>query len=119
MLHRDPPEHTRLRKLVSAAFTQRRISALAPRIEQITDELLDKMAYSDTVDLIDSFAFPLPMAVIGHLLGVPPGDMSRFAAGRTPLQKGRLPARHPRRCGSRPARLHTGAAAGYQTHLAG
>jgi cytochrome P450 len=44
MLHRDPPEHTRPRKLVSAAFTQRRISALAPRIEQITDELLDKMA---------------------------------------------------------------------------
>jgi cytochrome P450 len=42
-LHRDPPEHTRLRKLVSAAFSQRRISALAPRI-QITDELLDKMA---------------------------------------------------------------------------
>jgi cytochrome P450 len=44
MLHRDPPEHTRLRKLVSAAFSQRRISALAPRIEQITDELLDKLA---------------------------------------------------------------------------
>jgi cytochrome P450 len=78
MLHRDPPEHTRLRKLVSAGFTQRRISALAPRIEQITEELLDKMAPSDTVDLIDSFAFPLPMAVIGHLLGVPLGDMSRF-----------------------------------------
>jgi cytochrome P450 len=90
MLHRDPPEHTRLRKLVSAAFTQRRISALAPRIEQITDELLDNMAHSDTVDLIDSFAFPLPMAVIGHLLGVPPGDMSRFRSWSHTTVKGTL-----------------------------
>jgi cytochrome P450 len=78
MLHLDPPEHTRLRKLVSAAFTQRRVNELAPRIEQVADGLLDKMAQSETVDLIDAFAFPLPMTVIGHLLGVPPGDLSAF-----------------------------------------
>jgi cytochrome P450 len=78
MLHLDPPEHTRLRKLVSAAFTHRRVSGLAPRIEQVADELLEKLSQPETVDLIDAFAFPLPMAVIGYLLGVPPGDMSQF-----------------------------------------
>ena len=119
MLHRDPPEHTRLRKLVSAAFTQRRISALAPRIEQLTEELLDKKAHSDTVDLIDSFAFPLPMAVIGHLLGVPPGDMSRFRSwSHTTVERDACRPRDPRSCGSWPARLHTSAAR-HQTHFAG
>jgi cytochrome P450 len=80
MLAVDPPDHTRLRRLVAAAFTARRIEALRPRIEQITDELLDAMCGRDTVDLIDAFAFPLPIQVICELLGIPPGDRDDFRA---------------------------------------
>jgi cytochrome P450 len=80
MLNVDPPDHTRLRRLVSAAFTVRRVNALRPRVEQITDELLAAMAGQDEVDLIDAFAFPLPMQVICELLGVPTADRHSFRA---------------------------------------
>jgi cytochrome P450 len=78
MLSADPPDHTRLRRLVSAAFTARRVEALRPRIEEITDELLDAMAGRDRVDLIDAFAFPLPIQVICELLGIPSADRDSF-----------------------------------------
>ncbi len=82
MLHLDPPDHTRLRRLVSAAFTRRRVEALAPRITALADELLDSMAASvqaqGHVDLIDAYAFPLPMTVICELLGVPSDDAAEF-----------------------------------------
>ncbi|MGH3811373.1 MAG: cytochrome P450 family protein [Pseudonocardiaceae bacterium] len=71
MLNSNPPDHTRLRRLVTAAFTRRRVEQLAPRIQQITDELLDAMATAKQVDLIDAFAYPLPLTVICELLGVP------------------------------------------------
>ncbi len=71
MLNRDSPDHTRLRRLVTAAFTRRRIEQLEPRIQQIVDELLGAMANETQVDLIDSFALPLPITVICELLGVP------------------------------------------------
>ncbi|APU14021.1 MULTISPECIES: cytochrome P450 family protein [Actinoalloteichus] len=74
----DPPEHTRLRKLVTKAFTSRRVEALRPRIEQIADELLDEMANHTEVDLLDAFAFPLPMTVICEFLGVPDEDRDDF-----------------------------------------
>ncbi|WP_229073105.1 cytochrome P450 [Actinoplanes sp. DH11] len=80
MLATDPPDHTRLRRLVSAAFTARRIEALRPRIEQITDELLDALAGRESADLIDTFAFPLPIQVICELLGVPAADRDAFRA---------------------------------------
>jgi cytochrome P450 len=80
MLSADPPDHTRLRRLVSAAFTARRIEALRPRIEEITDDLLDAMAGRDRADLIDEFAFPLPIQVICELLGVPAADRDSFRA---------------------------------------
>jgi cytochrome P450 len=57
MLNSNPPDHSRLRRLVTAAFTRRRVEQLAPRIQQITDELLDVMADAAQVDLIDSFAY--------------------------------------------------------------
>ncbi len=57
--------------MVSAAVTRRRIQQLAPRIQQITDELLDTIAEATEVDLIDAFAYPLPITVICELLGVP------------------------------------------------
>ncbi|MFD2079933.1 Cytochrome P450 [Actinopolymorpha cephalotaxi] len=84
MLSSDPPDHTRLRKLVNKAFTSRRVEALRPRIEAITEELLDAMAArgadGEPVDLIDAFAFPLPMTVICELLGVPFEDREDFRA---------------------------------------
>jgi cytochrome P450 len=73
MMNSDPPQHTRLRKLVAREFTPRRIEALRPRVQEITDELLDRMlaAPDGQADLVDSFSFPLPMSVICELLGVP------------------------------------------------
>src|SRR5205807_9554793 len=83
MLVVDPPDHTRLRRLVSAAFSVRRIEGLQPHVHTIVDDLLDDIAAQgpDTrVDLVGSFAFPLPFTVICELLGVPEPD--RAALGR-------------------------------------
>lgn len=78
MLNSDPPDHTRLRKMVNKAFTTRRVAALRPRIEQITGALLDEMAGHDEVDLVQAFATPLPVTVICELLGVPFADRKDF-----------------------------------------
>jgi cytochrome P450 len=78
MLAADPPDHTRLRRLVSAAFTARRIEALRPRIQQISDDLLGAIEGRERVDLIDSYAFPLPIQVICELLGLPDEDRDTF-----------------------------------------
>ncbi|MEO3979026.1 cytochrome P450 [Streptomyces sp. CAU 1734] len=80
MLMADPPDHTRLRRLVAREFTPGRIDALAPRIQQITDELLDAMLDREEprADLVAAFAFPLPMSVICELLGVPELDRHSF-----------------------------------------
>ena len=82
MLASDPPDHTRLRKLVSYAFTPARVEALRPRVQAITDELLDALGdlRGAPVDLVDGFAFPLPIIVICELLGVPVGDRDRLRA---------------------------------------
>jgi cytochrome P450 len=83
MLNVDPPDHTRLRRLVAAAFSVRRIEALRPRVQAIIDDLLDAIAAAGPdgrVDLVASFAFPLPFTVICELLGVPEPD--RAALGR-------------------------------------
>ncbi|WP_410584633.1 cytochrome P450 family protein [Amycolatopsis sp. lyj-108] len=79
MLNTDPPDHTRLRKLVNQAFTSRTVSRLRPRIEQITAELLDGIGDAERVDLLPSFAVPLPIRVICELLGVHAGDQPAFA----------------------------------------
>jgi cytochrome P450 len=78
MLDRDPPDHTRLRKLVSKAFTPRAIQALQPRITGLVDGMLDGMAAEGTVDLVDALAFPLPFSVIAEMLGTPPADHDRI-----------------------------------------
>ena len=84
MLNTDPPDHTRLRKLVNRAFTGRAIARMRPRIEEIAHGLADGMAAKaereGTVDLLDEFAFPLPMTVISELLGVPEGERDEFRA---------------------------------------
>jgi cytochrome P450 len=76
----DPPDHTRLRQLVSKAFTPRMIEQLRPRIQQITDELLDAVAEQGTMDLIADFAFPLPITAISDLLEIPVTDRQQFRA---------------------------------------
>ncbi|NBE51839.1 cytochrome P450 family protein [Streptomyces boluensis] len=80
MLQTDPPDHTRLRSLVAREFTARRIKALRARIQVAVDELLDAMGPSGRGDLIDAFAFPLPLTVICELLGVPGVDHDTFRA---------------------------------------
>ncbi|WP_377271306.1 cytochrome P450 [Peterkaempfera sp. SMS 1(5)a] len=78
MLTADPPEHTRLRRLVAGAFTPRRSEAMGPRIEQITAGLIDAIAPLGEADLVESFTAPLPMTVISELLGVPEEHRSDF-----------------------------------------
>lgn len=74
----DPPDHTRLRRLVLQAFTPRAIAAHRPRIAAIAGELLDACPTNRPIDLVESFAAPLPMAVICDLLGLPAGERGRF-----------------------------------------
>jgi cytochrome P450 len=75
----DPPEHTRLRKLVASAFTARRVEALRPRVTAIVDELIGALtARPQPADLMTSFSGPLPVRVICELLGVPTADMEKF-----------------------------------------
>ncbi|MFC5720793.1 cytochrome P450 [Streptomyces gamaensis] len=78
MLNSDAPGHLRLRRLTTAAFTPRRVDALRPRVERLTDTLLARLRTrldrEGTADLVDAFAFPLPVLVIGEVLGVPEAD---------------------------------------------
>ena len=76
----DPPDHTRLRKLAQQAFAPRVVRALEPEIAATVDGLLDAMADAGSADLISGLAYPLPVAVICRLLGVPVADESRFSS---------------------------------------
>jgi cytochrome P450 len=78
LLFLDPPDHSRLRGLVSKAFTPRLVEAWRPRIAQLANELLDPVQEAGQMDVISSLAYPLPAIVIGELLGVPPEDRQRF-----------------------------------------
>ncbi len=78
ILNMDEPDHTRLRMLVNDAFTVAMVEALAPRLQQIADDLLDRVHHRGEMDLIEDFAFPFPIIVIAELLGIPPEDRARF-----------------------------------------
>jgi cytochrome P450 len=78
MLGTDPPDHERLRSLVSKAFTPRLIERMRPRVQELADALLDAIEDQREMDLIDDYAFPLPIAVIAELLGVPAEDRCKF-----------------------------------------
>jgi cytochrome P450 len=74
MLFADPPDHTRLRRIVGKAFTPRTVESMRPRIADVVDRQLDALAASDGKDLVEHLAFPLPVTVISDMLGVPASD---------------------------------------------
>jgi cytochrome P450 len=81
MLQLDPPDHGRLRGLVVRAFTARRVEDMRPRIQQIVDEIIDRVEPSGYMDLIADFAFRLPVTVISNMLGIPEEDREVFFTG--------------------------------------
>ncbi|MDT0343452.1 cytochrome P450 [Streptomyces litchfieldiae] len=82
IMYMDPPNHTRLRKLIGKAFTKRRVEALRPRVEVIAGELADELAAKPAPgDVAASFSWPLPTRVICELLGVPYADRAIFREG--------------------------------------
>ncbi len=88
MLDRDPPDHTRLRGLVSKAFTPRVVEGLRPRVQQIVDGLLDAVEAEGSMDLIEEFAYPIPVNVICEMLGVPVEDHERFKGWSLDIARG-------------------------------
>ncbi|GAA5159644.1 MULTISPECIES: cytochrome P450 family protein [Amycolatopsis] len=108
MLNMDPPDHTRLRKLVNKAFTARTVSRLRPRIEEIADELLAAIPAPGSVDLLEAYAFPLPITVICELLGVPTTDRDDFRAWSNTVVSASEPAQ---------LQQHSAALAKYLTEL--
>ncbi|MFG2978027.1 cytochrome P450 [Streptomyces sp. NPDC048331] len=80
LLNMDPPDHTRIRRLVGRAFTPRRVEAMRPGIRRTADELLDALGTEGRTDLITSYAAPLPIAVICDLLGIPDDHRRDFRA---------------------------------------
>jgi cytochrome P450 len=97
MLRADPPAHTRLRSLANEAFKPKYIRELRPHIQQIADDLLDRVQDVGAMDLIADFAFPLPITVIGEMLGVPPSDHHKFRQWSTALiRSGALSSDRPR-----------------------
>jgi pimeloyl-[acyl-carrier protein] synthase len=88
MLDRDPPDHTRLRGLVSKAFTPRVVEGLRPHIQQIVDDLLGRVERAGSMDLIEQFAYPLPVIVICEMLGVPVADHERFKGWGLDIARG-------------------------------
>ena len=88
MLDRDPPDHTRLRSLVSKAFTPRVVEQLRPHIEQLVGGLIARVESRGSMDLIEEFAYPLPVMVICEMLGVPVEDNERFRGWGQALARG-------------------------------
>lgn len=88
MINEDDPEHRRLRNLVHLAFTPKRLTYLDNRIDQITHELLDKAEPRGTVDLIEAYALPIPVTVIGEMVGVDADEVPEFATYMSALASG-------------------------------
>ncbi|AQQ51997.1 cytochrome P450 family protein [Planococcus lenghuensis] len=88
MLFADPPDHRRLRNLAQKAFTPKMISSMRERIQEIADELLDQAGRTSEMNLIDDYAFPLPIIVICEILGIPAEDRDRFRRWSNSLIEG-------------------------------
>ncbi len=78
MIQDDPPRHTRFRRIVSKAFTARRIAELESWIKNVAEQLLDRFPIGETVDAVDAFTMPLPVQVIARMLGIPGEDQTAF-----------------------------------------
>ncbi len=78
ILNLDPPDHTRLRKLVAKEFTVRRVESLRPRVQELVDETCREIAAAGSADLVAELAFPLPFTVISELLGMPEADRAQM-----------------------------------------
>jgi len=85
MLNCDPPDHTRLRRLLARDFTPRRVAGLRPRLAELVDELLAALPTGTPVDLVERFAYPLPITVICELMGIPEADRAPFREWTTAL----------------------------------
>ena len=104
MLQQDPPDHTRLRGLVVKAFTARRVEDMRPRIQQIVDEALDRIFPQGKMDLIEDFAFRLPVTVICDMLESPKSIARCFTPGRAAVAAFSIPCRCRRKRSSRPTK---------------
>lgn len=91
LLTMDPPDHTRIRRLVSSTFTRRAVDLIEPFVRETADALLDAVDVRDGFDLVGAFAYRLPVAVICRLLGVPPGDEATFRRWGDALSAGLEP----------------------------
>ena len=78
LVDQDPPDHTRLRRLVTKVFTRRAVEALQPRITELVDEALDKIAAAGAADVMSELAFPIPFTVISEMLGIPVAEQDRL-----------------------------------------
>jgi cytochrome P450 len=87
----DPPEHSRLRGLVTHYFTPPRINGMSPDIDQVVKDLLDAKKGVRELDLVEDFAYPLPVTIISHLLGVPLEDQDRFRVWSSDVVRGADP----------------------------
>ena len=101
LLAKDGENHRRLRRLVTKAFTPRIVEQLRPRIQQIADDLIDVVDERGSMELVDDFAFPLPITVIAELLGIPVEDRERFRVWSSNVV---MPALTPEDCRSSLAR---------------
>ena len=84
----DPPDHTRLRGLVSKAFTVRTVEGLRPRVQQVVDELIDDIQRKGEMEVVEDLAYPLPVIIICEMLGVPQSDHERFKGWSRDLARG-------------------------------
>lgn len=92
MLNSDPPDHNRLRNLVHKAFTPKTIENLREQVQDTANDLLDNLKYKNNIDLINEYAFPLPIMVIGKMLGIPEKDYGQFRNwSNTLIEAGNLP----------------------------
>ena len=87
-LFKDPPDHTRLRGLVAKAFTPRVVESLRDSVLEVADRLIDESLAVGTVDLVESFAYPLPVAIISEMLGIPVEDRAMFKKWSEALARG-------------------------------
>jgi hypothetical protein len=78
LIHSDPPDHTRFRGLITKAFTPRVVEAMRPRMQEIVNELLDRVQPSGQMDVIQDLAIPLPVTVLSEIMGVPKSDVHLF-----------------------------------------